>query len=283
MRNGQRWQARLPSWMPVQAPPEVVLVAASERLQDEVARIAAAAGMALRVAERASELGGMPEGATVLLAGSAPVNLPRAVGDVIVVGFPGESARLWELAAAVAAQRVAVLPDAAPWLAEYLGRNRQPGRTGTVAAVLGGSGGLGCSTLSCWLAARAVDKGIRTLLVDGDVLGGGLDSLLAAEAAPGLRWPDFAGVKGSINPAQLQSALPVVEGFSLLSWGPAADPAAAGAPVPETVAREVVSAAAAGFELVLIDAGRVQAGLDSWLAQAGQALLLTAPGERGLR
>ncbi|NKX53406.1 septum site-determining protein Ssd [Arthrobacter mobilis] len=283
MRKGQQGRPGPRRWTPAQAPPEVVLVAASARLQDEVARIAAAAGLAVRAVERVPEPGGAAEGAAVLLGGAAAAGLPRAAGDVIVVGFPEESARLWELAAAVAAQRVAVLPDAAAWLAEYLGRNRHPDRAGVVAAVLGSSGGLGCTTLSCWLAAQAAAEGVPTLLVDGDVLGGGLDSLLGADAVPGLRWPDLAGVKGSINPGQLQAALPVVEGFSLLPWAPSPEPGAAGAQVPGDVVREVLSAAAAGFGLVLVDAGRVQPGLDGWLAQAGQTLLVTGAGERGVR
>lgn len=281
MRNGVRGREAPRRWTPGQAPPEVVLVAATERLQDEVARIAAAAGMALRVADGPGQPGVAADGATVLLAGGATGGVPGGVGDVIVVGFAAESVRLWELAAAVGAHRVAVLPDAAAWLAEYLGRHRHPGRTGTVAAVLGSSGGLGCSTLSCWLAAQAATDGVPTLLVDGDVLGGGLDSLLGAQAEPGLRWQDLAGVKGSIGPAQLQSALPVVGGFSLLSWGP--EPAGTGRQVPLEVVREAVSAAAAGFALVIIDAGRVHTGLDGWLGLAGQAVLVAGAGDRGLR
>jgi secretion/DNA translocation related CpaE-like protein len=281
MRNGQRGRTGPPRWTPGQAPPEVVLVGATERLQDDVARIAAAAGMALRVADGPPQPGAAAERATLLLAGGAAAGVPGAGGDVIVVGFAAESARLWELAAAVGAQRVAVLPDAAAWLAEYLGRHRHPDRTGTVAAVLGGSGGLGCSTLACWLAGQAAADGMPTLLVDADVLGGGLDCLLGAQAVPGLRWQDLAGVKGSISPAQLRSALPVVGGFSLLSWGP--DLPAAGGQVPAEVIREAVSAAAAGFALVIIDAGRLHTGLDGWLGQAGQAVLVAGPGERQLR
>ncbi|NKX50278.1 hypothetical protein HER39_06785 [Arthrobacter deserti] len=89
-------------------------------------------------------------------------------------------------------------------------------------------------------------------------------------------------MKGSINPDQLHSALPVDEGFSLLSWGPAAS-STTGGYLPAAVVREVLSAAAAGFALVLFDAGRLHAGLDGWLGQAGQVLLLAGPGERGLR
>src|SRR3954452_11601132 len=133
MRNGQRGRTGPPRWTPGEAPPEVVLVGATERLQDDVARIAAAAGMALRVADGPPQPGAAAERATLLLAGGAAGGVPGAGGDVIVVGFAAESARLWELAAAVGAQRVAVLPDAAAWLAEYLGRHRHAGRTGTVA------------------------------------------------------------------------------------------------------------------------------------------------------
>ena len=82
----------------------------------------------------------------------------------------------------------------------------------------------------------AAGLGARVLLVDGDPWGGGLELALAAEETPGLRWPDLAEARGSIDPVQLADSLPVAGGFSFLSW-PAtreqpAPVAAAAAPAP---------------------------------------------------
>src|SRR4051794_5136943 len=99
MRNGQRGRTGPPRWTPGQGPPEVVLVGATERLQDEVARITAAAGIVLRLADGAPQPGPAADGATLLLAGGAAGGVPGACGDVIVVGFAAESARPWGAAA----------------------------------------------------------------------------------------------------------------------------------------------------------------------------------------
>jgi secretion/DNA translocation related CpaE-like protein len=46
------------------------------------------------------------------------------------------------------------------------------------------------------------------MLVDCDPLGGGLDLLLGAEDAQGLRWPDLALSEGRVASASLRAALP---------------------------------------------------------------------------
>lgn len=80
-----------------------------------------------------------------------------------------------------------------------------------------------------------------------------MELALAAEEEPGLRWPDLTDASGSIDPATLHSALPVIGGFSFLSWpgnrrpGPALGPAAAAV---------VLDAARRGYEFVVVDTGR---------------------------
>ncbi len=57
---------------------------------------------------------------------------PRGRSPAVLVGLNGDGDRLWHLAAALGAERVAVLPEAATWLAEYLSRvpDTRAGRTG---------------------------------------------------------------------------------------------------------------------------------------------------------
>ena len=63
---------------------------------------------------------------------------------------------------------------------------------GFVVAVTGARGGCGSTTLACTLALSAARRGLATLLVDGDELGGGVDLVLGIEDVPGARWPDVS-------------------------------------------------------------------------------------------
>ena len=110
---------------------------------------------------------------------------------------------------------------------------------GLVLGVVGGSGGVGASSFAAVLAAVAGES----LLVDVDVLCGGVDVLLQIEEAPGARWSGLHLAGGRLDPAELLQGLP--------RWGPCAV-LAADAPVltPDGV-RQVVEAASAGGPVVL--------------------------------
>ena len=114
--------------------------------------------------------------------------------------------------------------------------------------------------------------------MDTDQLGGGLEAGLGWEQAEGLRWPDLAGVRGTVNPAQLRASLPAAIGFSLLGWGRGGG----AVDIPRQAVSEVMTGAAAGFDLVIVDAGRVRAEAGSWLAVADRAVLLMPAGTRGI-
>lgn len=241
------------AWLPVEAD-EVLLVTGFDFLQGEVERIVAAAGGLLRVVTDVSEAAPFWDSAAVVLVGSDIRELPpRRRAPAVLVGLSGEGDSLWHLGAAIGAQRVAVLPDAAAWLAEYLSRSRSPEAGGVVLGVTGGCGGAGATTAAIWISQAAAGLGARVLLVDADPWGGGVELALAAEEAPGLRWPDLADASGSIDPGQLVDALPVAGGFSFLSWpGSRERPA----PVDSSAAGGVLDAARRGFELVVVDIGR---------------------------
>ena len=235
-------------------PAETLLVTGSEVLRGEVERAVAASGGQLRTVRSIREGAVFWDSAAVVLFGSDIADLPpRGRSPAVLVGLNADGDGLWQLAAAIGAERVAVLPDAASWLAEYLTRARTPEPGGTVLGIVGGCGGAGASTAAVWLAHAAAREGRNVLLVDGDPWGGGLELALAAEEAPGLRWPDLAGASGTIDPAQLAESLPRAGGFPFLSW-PGNRARHDG--VDQAALAGVLDAARRGYELVLVDIGR---------------------------
>ena len=230
----------------------VLVRPAEQRLQDEAARVAVAAGVELILAEDLPAALRQPHG-MLLLAADSLVSDGRSLAalrnvETICIGF--ESDHPWAHAARFGVDRVVVLPEGGAWLAEYLARRNGP--RGSVVGVAGTFGGSGGSTLACLLAQEAASQGFSVLLADADPSGGGLEHRLGAGGAPGLRWKDLAEVRGTLNPAQLVPALPAIGGFSLLTH-PAGEPPPPG--VDHEVLPAVLQAARAGFELTLLDLG----------------------------
>ncbi|MBD8044544.1 hypothetical protein H9638_12070 [Arthrobacter sp. Sa2BUA2] len=260
----------------------LVLVRPGEqRLQDEAARIAVAAGVELILAEDLAEAVRYPCG-IVLIAADGLARDGQSLGalrgiETICIGF--ESDRPWTHAARCSVDRVVVLPDGGAWLAEYLARRNSP--TGSVIGVAGTFGGSGGSTLACLLAQEAAAQGCSVLLADADPSGAGLEHRLGAGASAGLRWKDLADVRGTVNPAQLVSALPTAGGFSLLTH-PAGEPPPPG--LDREVLPSVLQAARAGFDQTFLDLGACPGARSPALAQcdvvlavlAGRAQLLLA-------
>ncbi|WP_115787800.1 septum site-determining protein Ssd [Arthrobacter silvisoli] len=256
-RRGTRWDSHAdrvePPWLPSEGT-DVLLVTGNPRLQAEAERIVAALGVELRTAASAEEaLPHWDSAGTVLLGSDIRELPPRRRAPAVLLGLAAEGDRLWQLAAGLGAERVAVLPEGAAWLAEHLSRSQAPDPGGLVLGLTGACGGAGASTAAIWLAQEAGAHGIRTLLIDGDPRGGGLELSLAAEDTPGLRWPDLADAKGSIDPEQLAGSLPTAGGFAFLSWPGTRDRAAQ----PDALAvAAVMDAGRRAFELVVVDIGR---------------------------
>ncbi|MDT7554164.1 MAG: hypothetical protein QOI16_2700 [Pseudonocardiales bacterium] len=186
-------------------------------LLDAVLRLAAAAGCELqRVVDPAQARRSWADAPIVVLDDDAAqrcatAGLPRRNG-VLVAVLAEPPAQVWQHAVAVGAAHVVSLPDGEAWLVRTLAdamESAESGRrAGAAVAVVGGCGGAGASVLAAALAVTAVRGGGNALLVDCDPLGGGLDLILGAEQAAGLRWPEIDVGSGHVPAAAWHAALP---------------------------------------------------------------------------
>jgi Mrp family chromosome partitioning ATPase len=106
-------------------------------------------------------------------------------------------------------------------------------------AVLGGCGGAGASTLAAGLARSALHSGRAVVLVDGDPLGGGLETILADELSS-------SSSSGSEYPQRLREP-----GLTVLSWG-----RPDGAAIPPDAMRLALGELAGTAELLVVDLPR---------------------------
>lgn len=194
-----------------------LIMAEDPELLDALLRMAAAAGVDVARAVDGTDARRWWTAAPAVLLDPdaaqrcARVGLPRRDGVVVVVrGEP--SPQTWQLAVSVGAANVAALPEGEGWLvgllADAVARPAPTGRSGVVASVVGGRGGAGASLLATATAVAAARAGTDALLVDCDPLGGGLDLLIGAEQAGGLRWPELTVADGRVQSAALHAALP---------------------------------------------------------------------------
>jgi len=257
-----------------------LIITTDESLLDDVLRLAAAAGTMAEVASDVSAArrwwgtAGMVVVGDDLAGAIAEVRLPRRDGVVLATQRRTDT-RVWAHAVAIGAGEVLVLPDAQSVLIDLLGDCLEGGAGGGVSVgVIGGCGGSGASTFAAALAQASAAQGRETLVADADPLGGGIDLVLGAEQEPGLRWPDLAGTSGRLSAPTLRDALPRAGQLSILSWD-------RGGPVPVTAGamRSVLSAAARGHELVVVDLPRrLDPAAEEAVAQV-EVLLLVVPGE----
>lgn len=223
----------------------------------------ATGGPALRRAHRNAPL--VLVGADVLTS-SALRALPRRPGLVVVTSHE-LPAGAWASAVELGAERVAVLPLDEAWLLSRASAAvRTPAERGWLVAVGGSCGGAGASTLATALALAAAPG---VLLVDGDPWGGGLDLVLGAERAEGLRWPDLATLRGRVAGDALLAALPEVRGVHVL-----ASARDAPASVPDEALLAVAEAARSIGCPVVVDLPRAGPDASAVLADADLAVLV---------
>ncbi|MCT2589911.1 septum formation initiator [Streptomyces sp. N2-109] len=219
----------------------ILIVTEDEQLLDDLLRLCAAAGAEAEVAHGAplervdwaqwSGAASWEHSPLVLVGddcagaslgtgrgGGWPSGAQRRAG-VLLIGRDLDDPGVWERGAGIGAEGVVVLPDAEPWLTGRIADAAEGlGAPALTVGVIGGRGGAGASTLACALAVTAAGLGRRTMLIDGDPLGGGLDVLLGGERTEGLRWPAFAESRGRVGGVALEESLPRLHDLSVLSW-----------------------------------------------------------------
>jgi secretion/DNA translocation related CpaE-like protein len=199
---------------------------------------------------------------------------PRRPG-VVMVARTDDAEDPYRKAIEVGAQDVAQLPGDETWLVDTLAAAAEPvdGWGGTV-CVMGARGGAGASVLASALGLTAARSGLRTLLIDGDPIGGGLDIVLGLEEQQGARWPHFADRRGRLSAANLYEALPRLGDLSVLSWVREAPTA-----VTPEAAQSLLDAAVRAFDLVIVDVPRHEGEIGRSALRVADTILLLVPAE----
>jgi secretion/DNA translocation related CpaE-like protein len=259
-----------------------LLVTADQELLDDLLRLAAAGGTEVDVAPDPAAARARYPGASLVAVGAdqvescARARLPRRPRVIVVGRHSAVDASTWHYADPLGAEHVAVLPAAETWVIEQLSVPPAPvpEPVSRTVAVIGGRGGAGASILAAGLATTAVRSGYRTLLVDADPLGAGLDLLLGWEEVTGLRWPGLRGADGRVDPPALLSALPRRGDLVLLSFD--RDEMTG---VPAEAMAATLDAARRGRDVIVADLPRQLDDAAVLALQAADRTLLVVPAE----
>jgi len=259
-------------------PSRPLLVTEDLELLDDLLRLCAAAGAEPEVHHAVPEhRASWTDPPLVLVGDDAAARCRGATRrpGVLLVGRDPQDPGVWQRAVRIGAEDALILPGDEGRVVDLIADAVEGvGRQALTVGVIGGRGGAGASTLACALSLAAVRADRRTLLVDGDPLGGGLDVLLGGERAEGRRWPDFAASKGRLAGAALEESLPSVRGLRVLSWD-RGDPVR----VPPEAMRSVLAAARRRDGVVVVDLPRrMDDVVMEVLAQLDLGLLVV-PGE----
>jgi secretion/DNA translocation related CpaE-like protein len=258
----------------VERPGGPLIVTEDETLLDDLLRLCAAAGTEPEVVFAGPPRATSWDNAPLVLVGTEASGRVRGAArrkGVVLVGRDLDDPEVWHRAVDIGADHVTFLPDAETWLVDRIADVAEgAGPPALTIGVAGGRGGAGASTLACALAVTAARAGQRTMLVDGDPLGGGLDIMLGAERTGGLRWPDFADSRGRVNSGALEESLPRLDSLSVLSWD-RGDLVA----IPPPAMRSVLGAARRRGGVVVVDLPRrVDDAVAETLAQIDIGLLV---------
>ncbi|MFE7426447.1 septum site-determining protein Ssd [Streptomyces sp. NPDC014735] len=255
-----------------------LIVTEDVELLDDLLRLCAAAGAEPEVHHSLPERRGSWEQAPMVLVGDDAARRCRGAvrrRGVMLVGRDEDAPDVWRNAVEIGAEYVLRLPESEGWLVDQIANAAEGvGRPALTVGVIGGRGGSGASTLACALAVTAARAGRRSMLIDGDPLGGGIDVLLGGERVEGMRWPDFAHSKGRVGAGALEESLPALHGLRVLSWG--RDDCVV---IPPPAMRAVLAAARRLDGVVVVDLPR---RVDESVAEALGQLdlgLLVVPGE----
>ncbi len=200
-----------------------LLITADNGVQEAVLAVAAEAQVDVAVAADVGAAAVLWGAAPLVLLDAALVEaatrlLPLPRPGLVVVARTIDDPGTWRHLVTVGAEHVVELPEGAPWLFERFGRSLQGDPSADVIVVAGAVGGAGTSTLAAALAYAATRDRTRSVLVDLDPAGGGLDLMLGAEGETGARWEELAGITGTVDEVVLLEALPRANGLPLLTW-----------------------------------------------------------------
>ncbi|MEU5877266.1 septum site-determining protein Ssd [Spirillospora sp. NPDC047279] len=257
-----------------------MIVSADPAIVDDLVRLAAAASTPIEVVRDPGHARAAWHSPELILVGAdlaAPLATaaPHRRGGVVLVSADAATEETYRLAVAIGAQDHADLARDETWLIDALAAAAEPADSlGTTLCVTGSSGGAGTSVLAAGLGLTAARQGLRTLLIDGDPLGGGLDLVFGLEHHEGARWPDFAERRGRLSVATLREALPALGDLSVLSWR-RAEPTI----VTDEAALCLLDAAVRGYDLVVVDVPRYVGELGRTAVRAADATLLLVPAE----
>jgi secretion/DNA translocation related CpaE-like protein len=265
--------------MDVTAP---LLVSADPLLVADVHRLCAAAGVVPEVVRDPAHAIRLWASAPVVLVGSDVATALSAASPprrqrVHVLGRSPVGDTMFRDALGVGAETVAGLPASETWLVELLTDVGDGGAApGVTIGVIGGSGGAGATVFAAAMAQMASGAG-RTLLVDADPIGAGVDRVLGLEASDGIRWDSMLQTTGRLSSRSLREALPRAGQLSVLTW-PADRPAS----LQAFAMREVLSAGRRGFDAVVVDLPRHRDSvIDETISRCDHVVLvstLTVPG-----
>lgn len=261
----------------------LVVITADSELLDHVLSVTAAVGIEPQVASDPGALRPLWSTATAVLIGVdqapqvAAMVLPRRT-EIYLLGLERDrdAVHTWSMPLGGA---VLTLPDGASWLATALAdAGGQRAGHGQLVAVVGGSGGVGASTLAAGLAFVAARSAVRTMLIDADPYGGGIDLLLGAERTDGWRWPRLASARGHLG--DLGGQLPQVDGMDILSMARGEEDT--GGPDAEQLTSIVVSAVRS-HRLTVVDLPRsLSPAAREAVRRADRVLLVVQADVRGV-
>lgn len=251
-----------------------MIVTEDESVLDDLLRLCAAAGTEPEVVFAAPPRASSWDDAPLVLVGAEASDRVRGAArrkGVLLVGRDLDDPEVWRQGVDIGADHVLFLPDAENWLVDRIADIAEgAGEPALTIGVVGGRGGAGASTLACALAVTSARTGLRTMLIDGDPLGGGLDILLGAERTGGLRWPDLADSRGRVNSGALEESLPRLDALSVLSWDRGDSVL-----IPPQAMRSVLGAARRRGGVVVVDLPRrVDDAVAETLAQIDVGLLV---------
>ncbi|GAA2619555.1 septum site-determining protein Ssd [Actinomadura fulvescens] len=257
-----------------------MIVSADPATVDDLLRLAAAAAAPIEVARDLDQARPGWHASSLVLVGADLAKSLAATpfqrrADVVLVAPATDTEEVYKLAVQIGAQELAELPRDEAWLIDALATAAEPvNGCGTTICLTGSVGGAGVSVLSAGLGLSAARQGLRTLLIDGDPLGGGLDLVLGLEHHDGARWPDFADRRGRLSPSTLREALPGLGDLSVLSWQ-RKEPVR----VSEEAVHSLIDAAVRGYDLVVVDVPRYVGELGRTALRAADTAFLLVPAE----